>query len=585
MSIGATAVTRSSTPNGEHYFRSLYRRRRLTAVPILLGLAALNGVLRPLALAAWSGSLWIPHNDAWAFSRAACIFGLTGHITLFNWNEMSLVGEYVPLGPLARSIALQQVYVAVLALVGLAASFDLLRAYCGERRAALGVLVLTAWPGFGLLSTSMMTDMPAFALLAVTLALGRRALERGSGRLLVLCTLTGFWAFTVREQAGVALAAVYGGALLRPGLRTRRFAAVLGTSGLAVLVAGYMFEHWRRSVPGGSPPSLSPTRDMSIQAIATIATGGWLMLGLFAAPLLVSVRPRQWSRSARVVSVLMFGWLVYQVIYRKATMPQNYLSLNGSYSSAYLGRRGHVLPLPVWDALYPLAIVSAALLAGLVVGRVRRMPREMLIVGSALAAGTIVEIGDGQILFDRYLLPLFLPVATLALLKPGTAAVAAVSVAVPAQAAARTSATVSASAALARRTRVAIAGAAALGAFLAAVTGLLTANALATDAATWHAAQQVVDAGLASPDHVDAGFAWTGYHSPRGFVAVDRRAESGIYIKSDQLGNDHPCYVVASSPQRDKGWRLAFTVAHREYGFFGPTRRVYVYRTAERKCR
>jgi hypothetical protein len=49
----------------------------------------------------------------------------------------------------------------VLGLVGLLAGHDVLRRDVGSRRAAVGVLVLVSWPGFGLLSTSMMTDIPA----------------------------------------------------------------------------------------------------------------------------------------------------------------------------------------------------------------------------------------------------------------------------------------------------------------------------------------------------------------------------------------------------------------------------------------
>ena len=54
------------------------------------------GVAGPLALAWKTGSIHIPHNDTWAFSRTAEIFARTGHIKLFNWNAMSLMGAIVP---------------------------------------------------------------------------------------------------------------------------------------------------------------------------------------------------------------------------------------------------------------------------------------------------------------------------------------------------------------------------------------------------------------------------------------------------------------------------------------------------------
>jgi hypothetical protein len=174
------------------------------------------GVLGPLWLSAYTGSIRIPHNDTWAFSRTAQIFAHTGHIVLFNWNAMALLGMIIPLGPFGGSITVQSCIVAVLAVIALAAIFDLFQAYGGPRRAALGLLVIALWPGFGLISTSLMTDIPALAAVTVTLALGRRALERGSFRLLTLSALVGFWGFSVREQVIAAPLGVFAAALFSP---------------------------------------------------------------------------------------------------------------------------------------------------------------------------------------------------------------------------------------------------------------------------------------------------------------------------------------------------------------------------------
>ena len=133
------------------------------------------------------------------------------------------------------------------------------------------------------------------------------------------------------------------------------------------------------------------------------------------------------------------------------------------------------------------------------------------------------------------------------------------------------------------RPRIALA--ALVGALLAGVTGLFTVNALTFDAATWHAAQSIVAGQKASVDHVDAGLDWTAWYSPDGKKAADPNAEPGIYAKSPAFGHDHPCYVVASSPQQQAGWTLYATPEYRRFGFIGPQQSLYVYRTAETVCR
>ena len=246
-------------------------------VTLLLLAATLSlGVLGPLLLSWKTGSLHIPHNDTWAFSRSAEIFTRTGHIRLFNWNAVALIGAFVPLGPLGRSIATQQCAIALLSLITLGAAFDVLRPVTGSRRAALGLLVLVIWPCYGLLSTSLMTDIPAFAATTLTLAVGRRAVQRASTPLFALTGLIGLWGFTVREQTITATFAVLGAALLRPRLRERalliRFAVILLVLGAAAAV----FELWRRSLPNGSSPTFSRISFPGMDCVIATSLGGLL---------------------------------------------------------------------------------------------------------------------------------------------------------------------------------------------------------------------------------------------------------------------------------------------------------------------
>ena len=172
------------------------RRGRIRAdrrTLLVLGLAALVAVVVPLGLAVASGSLSIPHNDAWAYSRIAQTFARTGHIQLLSWNRSALIGQFIVLGPLAASLTVQQLYVAVLALVALYATYDLLVPSVGRRRSAFAALTMAVWPGFGLLSTTFMADVPALAAMTLSLTFGRRALAQRSTRMLALSMVLGVW--------------------------------------------------------------------------------------------------------------------------------------------------------------------------------------------------------------------------------------------------------------------------------------------------------------------------------------------------------------------------------------------------------
>ena len=73
-------------------------------------------------LARATGSLAIPHNDAWAYSRIAESYAAGQGLHLLSWNRVFLVGQIAVLGR-TGSIAGQHTGVSVLAVCGLAALF------------------------------------------------------------------------------------------------------------------------------------------------------------------------------------------------------------------------------------------------------------------------------------------------------------------------------------------------------------------------------------------------------------------------------------------------------------------------------
>jgi hypothetical protein len=65
-----------------------------------LGLLVAIGTGLPLAVAVWTGSISIPHDDDWAYTRIAESFYLTHHLTSLGWGVMTLFGQIVSSQPL-----------------------------------------------------------------------------------------------------------------------------------------------------------------------------------------------------------------------------------------------------------------------------------------------------------------------------------------------------------------------------------------------------------------------------------------------------------------------------------------------------
>jgi len=491
-------------------------------------LAALLGcaVGVPLALAFLTGSIAIPHNDAWSHSKIAEGFARDGRIRMLGWNRTALVGQVVPLGPLAASIVAQHLFVAGLAVLGLVATYAFLLPRVGPGRALLGTALVAALPEFGLLATSYMSDVPAFAAVMVCVATADRALRRDSVPLLCAAVAVGVWGATVREQALAAPAAVVVVAAL--AWRGRRRAAAV-VPGLVAAGGFVVFEWWRRSLPYGDPPHLELTPRPAVSAAVQAA----LTMALFLAPAVVLVaRPARWGRRARIAgaAVVAVAALV-TAAERGGIFLGNYLDRDGAYGEVAVGTRA-VLPAAVWAGLLVVACVSAGLLAGLVVEHRLRLDRTSLLLGGLLSVGTLAQAALGQPVFARYLLPL-VPIAAVAVLGVATEG--------------------------RRRLAVPVAGA------LFGCAVALTANTLAFDAARWQAAQELERSGVPATD-IDAGLEWVGYHA-RGPAELDGPPADVPGWYRDAFPGSRACAVVAASPLPGTASATAFP--YRGFGVLG----------------
>lgn len=544
----------------------LHQRRAAAWTPwlIVVGLACV-GV--PLVIAAWTGNLAIPHNDAWSMSRITATFARTGQIRLLDWNDMNLIGQVVMLGPLGSSLVTQQLAVAGLSLACLFCAYRLMAVSLRTRDALLGVLLVGVWPGWASLSTSFETDVPAFAATFAAVLLGRRALLRDSRGWLAAALLVSIWAVSIREQAIVAPIAILGYGLLTGGSRRRLGVAALCVAGAGVTAALVGFEVWRWSLPLGQNPS--PSNGIVRFAGDLFACGAraYLTLAIPLAPaVLIAAARHRWVRRdgfavAAGLLVVGLGWLCGGVV-------GHYLWRSGEYAQVLPGTR-IVLPSVLWFGVLVVGSVSGTVAIAVARGRWRSVD-PLLGLFTALAAAEIVAVGAaGNGVYDRYL-----PV-----LVPGTVALL---LARPRAASGRP-ARVRARHTLGRAWR---AGAVVALIVTAVTSGLLAANAFAFDAARWHAAERLVSAGVPA-GRIAAGLEWTGWHARDGMTYGDGQAArpGGWALAFGRL----PACVVLSPSQlglgsRDEaGWTPAGSDDYRTFLVSGSSR-LYLYRTRAAGC-
>ncbi|MDY6054804.1 glycosyltransferase family 39 protein [Micrococcus sp.] len=478
----------------------------------------------PAFLAARAGALWIPHNDSWAHTRIATTLAEDGVLELIGFNRAAMVGMMAPLGPLGSSIVVQHLFVMLCGAAVLGFSYATARrAHLPLTSSALAAALVGLAPGFALLSTSYMTDVPMMAGIAGALHFGVRFVESGRTGDWALAVLSAAWGVTVREQALAALVAV---ALVSWLMRRdRRRLIALGTG--AALVALAVFEIWRRSHAGDDPPhvGLNPSYAVRSMAMALMS-----LMFICAPALLASARrPRRLLTWAAAGLAALMG-AVMLVLMGSGMLLGNYLAPEGAYEGMLHGQRSTV-PAPLMWAAALLAAVALTALATHV--RPPHRPRPVspasweaapaVLAGFLVLylGGTFVQSLSGQAMFERYLYPLVVPVVVLVLCG-------------------------------AHMTAGRWAAAAAAGAVVLSVTSLITAHTWASTGAVWRTAEEIVSQGT-DPREVDAGFAWVGHHSQTPLAGEDARTEP-VDIWAGQFPDSRQCLIVAmGSPVADGG--------------------------------
>lgn len=494
----------------------------------------------PVVLSVATGSIAIPHNDAWSHSKIAEEFARTGAFELVGWNRAALVGQVVILGPLGSSIIAQQLFVAALSLVALGATYGYLFSRVGSAGALLATAIVAVNPEFGLLATSYMSDIPAFAALMVCLLLTDRALKTHSTWYLAAALVVGVWGFTIREQDLVG--PVVAVAVTALAWRGRKRVTAVGL-GLIAAVPIVVFELWRQSLPFADPPGYN----LDLQGAVDPGIRTAFTMALYVAPaVLLVARPGCWSVRTRWISA---GVLVLTLAIAARrdgdVFLGNYLEQNGAYSAAAQGNRSSVIPSWLWLGLLVLACVSLALVVGILLHSGLHLDRTSLLAGLLLILGTVGQAALGQVVHGRSLLPL-LPIVCVLILKSSE----------------RTT----------WRLALPVLG-------LLWVTSIaITANALAFDAARWQAASALQETGV-SATAIDAGLEWDGYHATGPAVRYSANPDAlGWHIK--MFKDSRQCYIISASPLEARTPIAAYGYA--TYAVFG-TSSLWVYH--EPSCR
>lgn len=537
------------------------------------------GVGLPLLIAVITGNIAIPHNDAWAYSRITRTFWSTGQFRLLNWDDMMLIGQVVMLGPLGKSIVLQQVAVSVLAVVCLWCIYDLVSIRLPARRALLATLIIVIWPGFASLATSFMTDIPALTGTLLTLCVGRRALARESRILFVLALLIAFWAGSVGVQTLAAPVALFLCAAFTFPRRTKIRLPMLIVTAVAFAVPFLILMHWRDGLPAGDNFQYTLHLSTIETALKTNYPQIYFTLGAVLAPVaILAARPWRWRWPSWVLVLIVAGYAVRLLVIHIPFYVGSYFVSFGEYYQ--VTPQSHPsIPNWLWQAYDPLAIAGGLFLAGSLAERWRRVDPMLGLYTLITLIGLLAVPATGHLFFDRYLLPIAPGVLAIVLAPSGTTH----GVRVRGGAATRLRAVKP----HARRALIAV-GVVAF-AVLVTMSALNLTNQMSFDAARWHTASAVVADGVPA-NRVAAGLEWDGTHSGNGVAVGPRFNGIGPAWNWQLMFYDQPACVALfagpvgpSSYLKQIHWTYLRSYTYHTWLILG-TAHLYAYDTHGRGC-
>ena len=207
----------------------------------------------PLVVAAHYGALDIPRSDDWSYLVTLFRWMDHGRLGFNDWVSMTLIGQLVITAPIVaifgNSIRAVHIFSAGIGFAGLLGLYAIGRQVLPRGRGALLLAVTIAvGPLWAPLAATYMTDVPAFAMQMLSLAVAVSAVRRPQLALtkLAIALGLGFVAISIRQYEVIPVIAtllVAGWVVVHEG--DRRRIRILGTmAGILVIATIGLFAWW-----------------------------------------------------------------------------------------------------------------------------------------------------------------------------------------------------------------------------------------------------------------------------------------------------------------------------------------------------
>ncbi|MDO5286044.1 MAG: hypothetical protein Q4G45_04395 [Actinomycetia bacterium] len=375
--------------------------------------------------AAARGAVGALRGDDWVYLRAVQRWAETG-VFAPDFSMAMLVGQVLLAWPVVAlaglSVTALQALTSLVGAATLTASYLVVRSFLPRIGATLATACLALGPLYPSLAVSFMSDLYMTGLAMLSLLLGIQATRRPQRSLAWLAgaLLAALAAFSVREY-GLAAGAAATAVVCWQALRRRQWGTVLAATGLGLATVGVAVGLlvWRRSVPGSF---VSQNEPWPAAYTASMVTRLLVTLGLFVLPAALLLRPRalalrqRWWRAA-LVGLLLAAVALAGTTIEPVELLRNYTAAVPSYSETIPGTAGLIMPRHGYDLLVAGGAVGL-LAAGVGLSCARRRLSDPALVALAWVLGygvglVAIQGLTGNLLFDRYLMPLVVPVAGL----------------------------------------------------------------------------------------------------------------------------------------------------------------------------
>ena len=509
----------------------MYQSTPLSPREKIIVIGAIATLLSGLAWVSYDlGSLSIPHNDSWAHSRIAESLAENHVIQLVGFNRSSLIGMII-LAAIFGGTPLAGSFVSLIcAFASLYWVYMMTRRYASRFWSTIAVSLLACYPGFFLLSTSFMSDIPMLAGILGCLYFALKYLDNPTYLYLLASLFIGFWGITVREQAVAAVAAVVVVLVTTPV--TRKQGIWYALISLAFIVS---FEFWRRSLALDDPPQVDIGVGYGIKSGLMFI----ILLACFMSPLIAAnlIHKKYSFKVYALMAVLSMPFIFLLLRMQEGVLLGNYIATHGAYAGDILGNRPGVPALSLLFFATCGALCAGPLLI-LMFENLGKKFRLLILFSCFYIAGTIVQSVSGQGIFDRYMIPVVACLVPVLASNLGSGLKFSKLISV-----------------------IFIAG-------TFSISSLIFLEASASDGSVWKTAEKFVAQGY-NPKEIDAGWNWVGLHSDQ---AVGSRVPPENALGSFQHFSDsRQCLVLGF-----EGANLPEHVAtYKTFGYFGPERNIF----------